>query len=200
MWALTQLSSFTLSPHSQEEKTWCPGDLPHLLIPANHPQRGVVIGPKRAGRKDACSSAVITSGIPSSIHRCRQATSSSDSRTLSFYSEGLRGVSRCLPRRRSAFPVFEPGILTHREGCLWPPVPQCVPLQRRWGGAEDEEPLFSQVGHFGHEESRGIQGSAGSGKKKLEADQPGKGCSCIDRFSQHLSHPHPCFIIYPPAF
>ena len=73
------------------------------------------------------------------------------------------------------------------------------------GAAEDEVPLLppdshSQIGHFGHEGSRGAWGSAGSEKKKLEADPPGKDCSRIGRFSEHLSHPRPFFIMCPPAF
>lgn len=37
---------------------------------------------------------------------------------LSFYSDGLKGVRKCLLRLGNAFLVFEPGILTHKEGCL----------------------------------------------------------------------------------
>lgn len=57
---------------------------------------------------------------------------------------------------------------------------------------EDEVLLFpsgahSQADQFHNEESRGIQEAAGSGKKKLEADQPGKGLSCIDIFLASFS-------------
>lgn len=54
----TQLSPFTLSPHITGRKVWYLSDLPHLLVPANHSQMGVVTGPRRAGKKDGRPSAV----------------------------------------------------------------------------------------------------------------------------------------------
>lgn len=71
MWAFTQLYSITLCPHLTGRKSWYLSDWSHVLISAYHSQIGVVIGPKRAGRKDEWHSAVTIPDIPTSIHRCR---------------------------------------------------------------------------------------------------------------------------------